>query len=221
VWSLKYYKGHIDIPGLQGEYADWSSCSPIAWGVESSNTSGASNIFIAGFAFTCVFFVSTTALYMGIICHWCCMKKIYGANVNVHGLSRWAVVLMVAVAVNGLSVVPYLFRGTLVFTGQISNYKTDASRAFDLTVAGIFLQFQIVLNPILYSIAEIIRRINIYRKNRQLYFTRKRGEEDWETTSTHAWGETPDQPAGRGEVELFLSASDRYIYQSSLESPVN
>ena len=216
-YTLMYYEGYIHVPELQGNYADWSTCSPIAWGMENSKKAGASNVLTVAFAYMCVFVLVTTSLYMAVICHACCLRKKYGSSVTVHGLSRWAVVLMVAVAVNVLSAVPILFRSILVFTGHVSDYATDADAAFDLTVSGIFLQFQIIANPILYSIAEIIHRISLYKKKQQLYLTRERGEEDWETMSSQAWGDTTDQlPDNDGDELLLFNANE--LHHNSTES---
>jgi hypothetical protein len=209
-YTIVYFEGQIYIPELQRNYADWSECSPIAWGMENSHKSGASNVLAAAFAYMCAFVLVTSVLYTSVICHAFCLRRKYGSSVTVQGLSRWAVVLMIAVAVNALSAVPIIFRSILVFTGHLSNYPADTDTAFDVTVSGIFLQFQIIANPILYSIAEIIYRMSLYKKKQQLQLMRQMGHEDWETTSSQAWGDTTDQLSNYDNQSL-ISADDELL----------
>ncbi|XP_062503878.1 uncharacterized protein LOC134180709 [Corticium candelabrum] len=214
VFYFKYYKGRLHIQELGGYYADWTQCSPTSWGMENNEKDEASNIFITGFTFSVIFLVSTSSLYLAIICRGCCLRG-KQSGVIVHGMSRWAVVLLVAIAVNILSSIPILFRGILVFTGNFFDYHRDADIVFNLTVAAIALQFQIVVNPVLYSMAAIIHRLSQCRSERRLVKMGSVGVDEWMTTTSRAWGDTN---VLNPEENVLVNSWDCHVYYKSTES---
>ena len=187
VYFLRYYKGYSRVDKLGRDYADWTQCSPTSWGVENSKVDNAGTIFITSFVFIVLFVISTSLLFLAVVGRLLCLRKKFGSGLDGRGLSRWATVLLVAVVVNAASSIPTLFRSILVFTHNQSDYAEDADKEFYLTVGAIALQFQIVINPIIYSLAAIVRYCLRRRKRKELERQRIVGVEEWQTVSSAVW----------------------------------
>jgi hypothetical protein len=164
-----FYKGYRLVPG-KGYYADWTRCSPISWGLVSTNHSVGKNMYLTTFwlgnLLTLGLFILCCAITVRIFiivrkgnkeskttgmqeasCH---------ERFNAYGTRRIVIVLVLVACVNVVSWLPPVFRHFVLMEKyqSLEEYtKSEAQFVTQWTLAGIIMQVQFVLDPVVYTLS--------------------------------------------------------------------
>lgn len=166
-YAFRFYEGYREVH-RQGLYADWTRCSPISWGLASSNHSDASNVYLATFWCGNVLVIALFLLCCAIgirlfnIMQNVNRQRITTTNsdqegqgqTSVHGLRRLSIVLVLVAIINVVSWIPPVFRHFIMRNYQSATVytKSDAQFVSRCTLAGIIMQVHFVLDPIVYTL---------------------------------------------------------------------
>ena len=168
-YAFQFYKGYRLVPG-RGYYADWTRCSPISWGLASTNHSVGRNAYLSTFwlgnLLTLGLFLLCCAIAVRLVI---ILRKVNNERLSettgkqevrrsspqCHGTHRIAIVLVLVACVNIVSWLPPLVRHFVLMKKyqSLEGYtKSEAQFVTQWTLAGIIMQVHFVLDPIVYTV---------------------------------------------------------------------